>query len=259
MFHIVGQIKNIDLTNKTYKEDLTKLWTELYNFERTKNINNEDDILNRYGDIDGNLLMCEIGTLEDQKIYFNDQKPTFKSTPTPTIKEVYSKDEIESLLDHIVILARARLKTSYKDFENESLIGECVETSYYLANILQLFNIDGYVINSINAFDSKIGHAFVYTEVPTYDGIEPYIMDLTFRQFFLLSKCNKDRIYHYTDNMISPGYFIDQTIANQILKKGYVKLNKKTAKAYIESFRENKDQFNDEAYTKCIQYGKKLR
>lgn len=259
MRKILRKIRNIDENSETFKEELTTLWTKLYLFEKENRIINDATFFKKYGDVKEFDLMQEINELEDKNVFYIEQKPLLKVTNHPGSKTIYSKSEIKPLLDYVCFMARDMLKLKYEDLENESLIGECMNASVLIINILRKLNITGYELNAAELFDTTIGHSLVLANIPTYDGDIPYIIDITYRQFCLLSRCNPNRVYHFDYPEIFPGYFIDQNIAKDLLKNGYLELTSQNAKAYIESFRENKDNLKDEVYIKCIEYGKKLR
>jgi len=59
-----------------------------------------------------------------------------------------------------------------------------------------------------------------------------YLIDTTYRQFLTTSKCNEGMYYKKDSIAPDPGYFVNEEFAKELLKHGYIKLNKQTATLY---------------------------
>lgn len=241
------------------KERFNKLWTKLYKYEKRLNINDFDDIRSKFGDEIACSLNITLYDAELKNIFYIDEKPSLQFPNEVSKKKIYTHEEIVNLLKYVSFMTRDILKEWFPDIENESLIGQCMQASEIALLTLRRFNVDAYELRSERLFHTDINHSFVLAEFPTNDGVEAYIVDLTFRQFCLLSRCNPDRIYHFEYKSVFPGYYINSNIASQLLRDGFLPLTGENAKAYAESFRGNINNYNEERYIKCIQFGKKLR
>ena len=82
---------------------------------------------------------------------------------------------------------------------------------------------------------------------------EHFLIDTTYIQFFTKDKCNRG-MYYYNEQKPSPGYFVkNKIVANEIINKGYIKLNKEIAKEYGEPFYLSSLEINEKP-TKKIDY-----
>lgn len=85
------------------------------------------------------------------------------------------------------------------------LTSYCILAKDYLfRNYYPYFDI--FEVNIPYVLPSIFGHYIVMVNFESFDGYKTYIIDPTYRQFCLLSLCNKNRIYHY-DLSTASGYF----------------------------------------------------
>lgn len=188
-------------------------------------------------------LKYYVEQLEIKPIYYINQKLVLSSSIDNTIFEKtnddkLNDDEIKAILEYIVYHTINKLVVNATNIIDNPLVGMCINsTNFILRNFGNKFDtVDMYPLSVENIFNSKIGHHFVIAIFPTKNGNKPYIIDPTYRQFCLLSYCNKNRIYHY-EPYVMPGYFVkDQDPILFLLKNGYLESNEYTAKIYGDSF-----------------------
>ena len=181
--------------------------------------------------------------LEIKPIYYINQKLVLSYRLDNTIFEKIRKDkltdeEVKSILECIVYYTTKNLLVNSTNIIENPLVGMCINsTNFILRNFGNKFNaLDMYPLSVENIFNSKIGHHFVIAIFSTSNGNKPYIIDPTYRQFCLLSYCNKERLYHY-EPYVMPGFFVkDSSSILSLLKNGYLELNEHTAKIYGDSF-----------------------
>lgn len=224
-------ITNEQLLNKigtiNDKNSLEILWSKLYLNEKRYPINNN--------------LMDKLENLETKPIYYIDSNLHLsftKNIGNLTNKKIFSQAEIIQILEYIISSTIKSFIPNANDYIDYSLLNMCINiTTYILINFGNKFNsVDMYPLNINNIFKTKIGHQFVIAIFPTENGDKAYIIDPTYRQFCLLSYCNKNRLYHY-DPYIMPGYFVkDLKPILFLLKNGYLEINEYTAKIYCDSF-----------------------
>lgn len=76
-----------------------------------------------------------------------------------------------------------------------------------------------------------------------YSYYQYFLIDSTYRQFFIKDRCSK--IYYYLNEkkLPDPGFFVkDKHFAGELIKNGYIELNKETAKKYGQPFSESGKQ-----------------
>lgn len=258
---IVKKLENItshieDQTDPKLKEQVNSLWTELYSFEKRNRIKDISRFLNTFPGEKGVDLYERICNLEEANIFYIDQQPNFDKIAKPERLPRYDYNQIKQILDYVTFRVRKMLDMKVGNINTHSMRGACIIASECAIELLHEFKVDAYEIRSEISFNSYIPHSLVLVEFN--DGLQSYIMDLTFRQFCLISCCNPNRKYHFAYPEIFPGYFINSTVAKTLLKDGYIPLTGENAKTYIESFREYKTDYKEEEYIKCIRMGKKL-
>ena len=224
-------ITNEQLLNKigtsNDKNSLEILWSNLYLNEKKYPINDN--------------LIDKLENLETKPIYYIDKSlhlSFHKNVENLTNKKIFSEDEIIQILEYIISSTIKLFIPNANDYINYPLLNMCINISNcILINFGSKFNaVDMYSLNINNIFKTKIGHQFVIAIFPTANGDKAYIIDPTYRQFCLLSYCNKNRLYHY-DPYIMPGYFVkDLKPILFLLENGYLEINEYTAKIYCDSF-----------------------
>ncbi|MEG2322274.1 MAG: hypothetical protein RSB71_02175 [Bacilli bacterium] len=275
MQEYINFLKQIEAINDSTFESTNKLnmlWTKLYLYEKKY----RKEINNYYNANFSFALFSLIEELEHKPYYFFEQKLSL-------IKDFLSKEEIENLskvrlndeqikliLDTIMLQTRVFLtnKCHINDIKRDDLTGKCIMTSDYIwYHYRKLF--DTYQLAVENIFTKTIGHTITIINFNHIDGLKSYILDPTFRQFCLISKCNINRIYHISNCKVAPGYFMDTNTAQTLLENGYLELSLKNAKLYGDSFvladqisqnnKENlKTTISGDSFVKALTYGTRL-
>ena len=148
-----------------------------------------------------------------------------------------------------------------KDYNNRdnvltnSLLGLCGYGQAITMIPLQQLGLDVTINNAFSSFSADIKHAFGTVIFPINASLEngektvvnrQYIVDTTYRQFFLAARCN-EWAYHEADSRFKgkvapdPGYFIVQSasgkeLATDLLRDGFVPLSEESVKLYGDSF-----------------------
>ena len=197
-------------------------------------------------------MIERISDLEQKPFYYIDQSPLLIKPREINLSDCKNQkltdEQIKLFLDTMVYDVRMNLKGNrgLQSFLNSPLTSYCMYAKdYLLRNYYSYF--DGLNICEINIpylFPSIFGHYIVMVNFESFNGYKTYIIDPTYRQFCLLSLCNKNRIYHY-DLSTAPGYFVeDMSVIKALLKNGYLEINEHNCKVYCDSFVLAKDSFN---------------
>lgn len=158
-------------------------------------------------------------------------------------KELLSESEINYLLDYITLITRKELilSDSSLDIKISPLINKCNTASRIASQLLEELNIDTRYLRTQDVISEFVtGHDFLVANIQN----TPYLIDLTYRQFFLKEQCKKERFCSckgITYLSPDPGYYYEvnpehQFIAKTIIENGYVKLTNQIAKIYCDSF-----------------------
>ena len=132
----------------------------------------------------------------------------------------------------------------YKDINSYSFEGMCAYSAYKVKEICDSKNIECYVINiepgyldDSNLFSGCNFHFFNIIKL----GYNYYLIDCTYKQFFKVSKTYIERLGII--NLSSPrvgAYMMmnerRKNIAKEILKNGYIQLDKENFKDYLDGF-----------------------
>lgn len=167
-------------------------------------------------------------------------------------REVVSEYEITSLLDYVISLTRKKLIKDYNiNIKTDSLTNMCDTASLIASQLLKFLGIDTRYLDTQSIINKNVtGHNFL---IAIFNHNNPYLIDLSYRQFFLEENCQPNK-YKKIDNLIisspDPGYYYEQNpehknIAKTIIEEGYIKLNKETAKIYCDSFYKTKRGYED--------------
>lgn len=158
--------------------------------------------------------------------------------------ETLTKEEIELFLDFYVSEVRHALETGLNiDIENDPLENKCDLAQKLMGISLERAGVVVYPHETQETISTNVrcGHSFL---TAIFNGNEPYLIDLTYRQFFKKEECTVEKIKVIKDLIVmtpDPGFFVSQSeeltkTATSILEKGYVKLTNETAKHYGDSF-----------------------
>lgn len=147
-----------------------------------------------------------------------------------------SIDDINYLLDYLCFAVRSMFTN---DLENYSFEYKCDTVQAIVYYYLESLGIKVYACQTQNAIsNSIIGHSFITCIINN----TPYLIDPTYRQFFLCENCSESNYIEIDNKVIKtpdPGYFIkdvDKDLISSFLKNGYSILNEDIARAYGDSF-----------------------
>ena len=245
---ILDEIERLVNSSEDYyiiKNKLNELWSKLYLKEKKESF--REKIKENYD------LVERIDDLEQKPFYYIDQVPNLTKPKNIDLKYFKNKklteEQIKLFLETMVYDVRMNLKggRSEQSFLKSPLTSYCIfAKDYLLRNYYSYF--DGLNICGINVpylLPSIFGHYFVIVNFESFCGDKTYIIDPTYRQFCLLSLCNKNRIYHY-DLSTAPGYFVkDTNVIKTLLKNGYLEINEYNCKVYCDSFVLAKESFEN--------------
>ena len=248
IIQILDEIEKLLNSGEDYfiiKSKLAELWSKLYLKEKRENIRNQ--LIENYD------LIERITELEQQPFYFIEQQPLLLKPNTINLNDYknqkLTEEEIKLFLETMIYDVRMNLKggRSEQNFLNAPLTSYCMfAKDYLLRNYYPYF--EGLNICEINVpyiIPSIFGHFIVIVNFESTEGYKSYILDPTYRQFCLLSLCNKNRIYHY-DLSTAPGYFVkDEKVIKTLLKDGYLEINEHNCKIYCDSFVLAKNSFDN--------------
>lgn len=162
-----------------------------------------------------------------------------------------TEQEAEEILKWTVQNARDELAKD-KNLQEESLLGCCGFGQAITAQTLRNMGLNPNICNVNPTIGEDTGrHAFITVNIPikTSEKVENkmYLVDTTFRQFFLREEITNSRGEFIKDkefgNKVAPmaGYWLlkmqgGRELAEEILSKGYIELTEERAKLYGDSF-----------------------
>lgn len=162
-----------------------------------------------------------------------------------------TEQEAEEILKWTVQNARDELAKD-RNLQEESLLGCCGFGQAITAQTLRNMGLNPNVCNVNPTIGEDTGrHAFITVNIPvkTSEKVEDkmYLVDTTFRQFFLREEITNSRGEFIKDkefgNKVAPmaGYWLlkmqgGRELAEEILSKGYIELTEENAKLYGDSF-----------------------
>jgi len=180
-------------------------------------------------------------------------EPKYKNVDKKQFLEIDNKiksgilltdSERNTFLDFYVDLGRRILEEYlHVDILKDSLLNRCDLAQNIMGKLLERNEkICVYPKETQNTFyPTYRGHSFLICIIQDI----PYLIDLTYRQFFLRENCTFNN-YIMQDNQVlvtpDPGFFMvhaidgGEDIAKSIIVDGYVKLDEETAKKYGDSF-----------------------
>ena len=152
-------------------------------------------------------------------------------------KEPLTEEEINIFLDYIRYETRCKFTN---DINNFSFQFKCDKAQAIITHYLNSLKVEVHPCMTQNVITEDIeGHSFLIA-IFNVNGINtPYLVDPTYRQFFIDDK--KDYIL-YNSKILrtpSPGYFIkeeDKTEIQKLLINGYHLLDENIARIYGDSF-----------------------
>ncbi len=151
--------------------------------------------------------------------------------------------EANYFLDFVVYTTRCKI---VKDF-NETFEYKCDLAQSIITYYLKSIGVETFPNATQTAISPNIeGHNFNIVRLNVLDQIKDYIVDATYRQFFLKENCQDSKFIVYNGLVLvsaHPGYFIkkeDYELIEDFLKHGYMEMNEKNAKVYGDSFFQTK-------------------
>ncbi len=159
------------------------------------------------------------------------------------IKDGITEEEAQTILQYVVLNTRKNFMNRMQvDLRTHNLKGCCKLAQELSMNLLEALGLS-ITVNDDTIFTGRTTptHYFGTVAIPIKENdilfMQHYLVDITYRQFFTLNRCHHGLTK--VKNAIPPeaGYFVCQTqqgqmMASQILKNGYIKLNKEYAKIY---------------------------
>lgn len=172
-----------------------------------------------------------------------------------------SLQDAEVLLKYIVNNTRTSLKREsyYPSVEEDDFCGECGYAQAISSYQFQKLGIDNIAANVSDTCYSKLRHAHLIAKIPIENegkvDIAEYLIDTTYRQFFIVQECSYERFLN-PDNYVGPdpGYFVckneeGKEFAKKLIEDGYIRLTKENAKIYGDGFclaSRNKDFYKNQ-------------
>ena len=155
--------------------------------------------------------------------------------------KVLTVEEERIILDFYVNEVRKSLSRVLNiDIYNDPLTNRCDTAQLLMGSLLENVGITVYPKETEDVISPEvINHSFLVAII----NHDAYLIDLTYRQFFIKENCDIERL-KMNDDLIydtpDPGFFASRPplreTVNEILKSGYVLLDENTAKHYCDSF-----------------------
>lgn len=159
-------------------------------------------------------------------------------------KTPITDDETEILLDYLCYSVRMKISD---DIDNDPFTRKDLVASSIIANYFKELGISYRICNTKYIFDKNVTEnnfivADINTDLYGNSVFLTYLIDPTYRQFFLSDKCNKDNLvveHHIIHKTPDPGHYIHQEDSYEIayfLLNGYSFLDLEFANIYANSF-----------------------
>ncbi len=222
-----------EISKKINNDNGNKLLTEAYNFlsEVSHDYYIDGQMHNLYSFLQDEVIECE------KKV-------------DKYITDVKTNSSSDTLIDNIVSLGRKSLEVSHssrrhiRPIDDIDLGGACEEASQYIKNICDGLNIVNFMIDLEPGYSKELalfnGDGYHYFNILLINH-DYYLVDLTYKQFFLERNNIIDRINLPLFCGCLPGVYMmmdkeRSKVAEEILKKGYIKLDDKILKDYLDGF-----------------------
>lgn len=238
---------NKNISNDEKHRILSHLWTNYYTKSRELEIQLD--------------LAYQLYLLGENESYIINEPPHLKGVSNISFQNSFSHlckvlesknpdgislEESEILIDFIIYKARMYLSSLGIDLLNHSLNGFC---ELCQALTLMPFEKMGLFVTKNKAkgtFGYPKNHSFGTVTFPILENkniyLQPFLIDITYRQFFTTNRCNEGRYYAKDENTgldatPDPGYFmLDKDFARKLMRDGYIILNKESAEKYGRPF-----------------------
>ncbi len=164
-------------------------------------------------------------------------------------KEPLTEEEADYFLDFVVYATRCKVVKDFSEtFEYKCDLAQSIMT-YYLRSL----GIETHPNSTQATIAPEVeGHNFNVVRLNVLGEDKDYLVDATYRQFFLKDNCQDSKFVTYQGLILvsaHPGYFIkkeDYALVEDFLKHGYMEMNGKNAKVYGDSFFQTKTMIRKE-------------
>lgn len=251
-------LEQIDKYIKEYKSLINSSKTEEFSeklnliYRQIKVINSELNALYGlevsdyyYSDVTSKIY--ELSHLED-----SEQRKIFlvKSSPNFPLSKTDDKDIIQRIVQNSRLELAAKVSNSLdlevilKTLNRCSFKNNCELASEIVNKVSTKYSVKSKKIMICPAFKNDLNLPnelrFHYFNIVLVDG-KKYIVDCSYRQFFLLANNCIDRlgIMHLTGISVGKAMFMDlkrKEVAIKILKDGYIEATEENIKAYLDGF-----------------------
>ena len=199
-----------------------------------------------------------IGITENSNIYIIDETPLIMDIDYRRVRDIVSNykinnymtmEEAQYVLNWTVQNTRKFLSELGINIKGNSLDGYCELSQFITLYPLEKMGFKITKNKANNDFDYNLNHAFGTVSINVKDNNEiieeKFLIDVTYRQFFVKDKCNKGM--YYMDQTPAPGYFVkNKVFAKELIRSGFLRLYEEVAKEYGEPF-----------YLSSLKFGKK--
>ncbi len=230
-------IKKLNLDNEYFKE----LYNYYQQFQKSKTNTEKIKVINlmyQYLKIISLTINSESDLKNLRKILLYCEKNLsleFITDITP------SNNQATNVIEQIINESRQYLfkKNNFPDVDLQS---ECLNTSLFVIKCCQKYSLTAKMYLLQPAFITNLDlcykrHYFVIIDCNN----DQYLVDLTYSQFFVLSRCLLNRLGLIGLSSPQPGTFMlmndnRKKIAQKLLKDGYIKLDSNSLKQYLDGF-----------------------
>lgn len=203
--------------------EIKTLWQKFYSFSQKY----RSTIRKELWGLDGFRYLTILNKALSQPVYADGatHRLGFVEHQNLTISDLqtytqFTKEQRETFIKLAMMEALEYLEFRYGIQESSSLYQCCQVTSSELAANLKSPGSSAQLIDVRDVFSTSIPHAFCYATFMGDDGfIHPYVIDMTFKQFYTLANCMPEsrhlisegaldpirRMYH--KHYIAPGFF----------------------------------------------------
>ena len=245
IYDVIEKVDNYKSKLENGSEDLYEM-IDIYMFikESLPYFYHKGELTNYYGRLLASLMKCEAKL---PNTFIIESKPKFNYYADSTIDKKLPDEE---LLDRIVLKTRKELINFYTiGAQNEtinkvSFTNDCYDASCIVQEICDDNSIKSYMIEINPGFTDKYnlcnGNCFHYFNIININN-KYYLIDCTYRQFFKTKGNFLEKIGILNTPGCHPGTFMlmneeRKRVANKILKDGWIELDDKTLKTYLDGF-----------------------
>lgn len=232
--HILSHSTDIDF------EKLRLLWQKMYLYEmQHPNVIQDRDAFSFLHYHSKKDFWKMHDNAKSLPIYFENKQYTLQLEDLKPLFDSDFSTEKERLEYHIkraIFYAMNEIKCR-RNITSTSLYHFCRFCSDRIADYLENEDYVVKVFSVQDSFSPRVGHFACLVQLPQSI---PYIIDMTYRQFFHLAGCMEEARFHADEPYIAPGYFIDtkekQELLAPLLSSGYFACTNDVLKAYADSF-----------------------